>query len=296
MPCAGWHLRFVTWETLEDVALRTVKDVDRHHTLQMAAALSYYFVLSLFPALILLSSGLAFLPTSGVMNPLLGMLSKVLPPDTISLMNQVIMSVITSNRGTLLSLGMLGTLWSASSGFAAAMEALDVAYDVEDDRPIWKTRALSILMALATGLMLLITMPVILLGPRFGEWLAARVYVSRYLVVFWPLIHWTLAAGAAILGVEMLYFLAPNVKQRFVATLPGAVLTVVCWVGLSYLLGLYFRHFASFNQTYGALGGAIALMMWLYWTSFIMLVGAEFNSELAKTTEQGKLQPKQRAA
>jgi len=86
------------------------------------------------------------------------------------------------------------------------------------------------------------------------------------------------------------------VKQRFVATLPGAVLTVVCWVGLSYLLGLYFRHFASFNQTYGALGGAIALMMWLYWTSFIMLVGAEFNSELAKTTEQGKLQPKQRAA
>ena len=92
---------------------------------------------------------------------------------------------------------------------------------------------------------------------------------------------------------ETPYLLAPNVKQRFLATLPGAVLAVGCWIGLSYLLGIYFRHFANFNKTYGTLGAAIALMVWLYWTGFAMLVGAELNAELAKISSEGKLQQKQ---
>ena len=86
-----------------------------------------------------------------------------------------------------------------------------------------------------------------------------------------------------------MYFLAPNVKQRFWATLPGAVLAVGCWIGLSYILGYYFRSFAHFNKTYGAMGAVIALMVWLYWTSFFMLVGAELNCELAKETRKGKI-------
>ena len=87
-------------------------------------------------------------------------------------------------------------------------------------------------------------------------------------------------------------FLAPNVKQRFLATLPGAVLAVGCWIALSYLLGLYFRHFANFNKTYGTLGAAVALMIWLYWTGFAMLVGAELNAELAKISSEGKIEEK----
>jgi membrane protein len=89
-----------------------------------------------------------------------------------------------------------------------------------------------------------------------------------------------------------LYFLAPNVKQRFLATLPGAVLAVGCWIGLSYLLGLYFRQFANFNKTYGTFGAAIALMTWLYWTGFAMLLGAELNAEIAKISKQGRIQEK----
>jgi uncharacterized BrkB/YihY/UPF0761 family membrane protein len=88
--------------------------------------------------------------------------------------------------------------------------------------------------------------------------------------------------------VEALYFLAPNVKQRFLATLPGAILSVGCWLALSYLLGLYFRHFANFNKTYGTFGAGIALMTWLYWTGFAMLVGAELNSELAKISRPAR--------
>jgi membrane protein len=111
-------------------------------------------------------------------------------------------------------------------------------------------------------------------------------------VLLWPYIHWTIAIAFTVLAVEALYFLAPNVKQRFLATLPGAVLAVGCWLGLSYLLGMYFRHFAHFNKTYGTLGAAIALMTWLYWTGFAMLLGAELNAELAKISKEGKIQEK----
>ncbi|HEY5028690.1 MAG TPA: YihY/virulence factor BrkB family protein, partial [Candidatus Angelobacter sp.] len=105
----------------------------------------------------------------------------------------------------------------------------------------------------------------------------------------WPYIHWTVAVVFTVLAVESLYFLAPNVKQRFWATLPGAVLVVGCWIGLSYALGIYFRSFAHFNKTYGTMGAVIALMVWLYWTSFFMLVGAELNCQLAKETTKGKI-------
>jgi membrane protein len=98
--------------------------------------------------------------------------------------------------------------------------------------------------------------------------------------------------GFTILAVEALYFIAPNVKQRFLATLPAAVLAVGCWIALSYLLGIYFGHFANFNKTYGTLGAAIALMVWLYRTGFAMLVGAELNAELAKISSAGRVPEK----
>ena len=200
------------------------------------------------------------------------------------LVRRVLSDVITPNRGTFLSFGILGTIWAASGGFAAAIEALDLAYDVEDDRPFW--------LAFLTGVLLLIALSVMVVGPRFGEWLAARVHLSGLFVFLWPYIHWTVAVGFTILAVEALYFLAPNVKQRFLATLPGAALAVGSWIGLSYLLGVYFRQFANFNKTYGTLGAAIALVTWLYWTGFAMLVGAELNAELAKKSKEGNPEEK----
>lgn len=123
-------------------------------------------------------------------------------------------------------------------------------------------------LAVITGLLLLVALAVMIVGPRFGEWLAERFYLSGLFVWRWPVIHWTVAIGFTVLAVEVLYFIAPNVKQRFRATLPGAILSVTFWIGLSYLLGLYFRHFADYNRTYGTLGGFIAFMTWFYWTSF----------------------------
>jgi len=277
---------------IKTAIVHTYDDVNRNHTMQMAAALSYYSVLSLFPALILLSAVVAYLPVPDLFNQTLAMMARFLPPDTMGLVRRVLADVISPNRGTFLSFGILGTLWAASGGFSAAIEALNVAYDVEDDRPFWKTRPLALALAFITGILLLVALATMIVGPRFGEWFAARVHLSRLFILLWPYLHWTIAVGFTVLAVEVLYFLAPNVKQRFLATLPGAVLAVGCWIGLSYLLGIYFRHFANFNKTYGSLGAAIALMVWLYWTGFAMLVGAELNAELAKRSREGKLEQK----
>jgi membrane protein len=205
---------------------------------------------------------------------------------------KVLSDVISPNRSAFLSFGFLGTLWAASGGFAAAIEALNIAYDVEETRPFWKTRPLAIGLTFAMGGLLLLALAIMIVGPQFGNWLAAKAHVSQLFVLAWPYLHWSFSTIFTILAIEALYFLAPNVKQRFLATLPGAVLAVGCWIGLSYLLGIYFRNFAHFNKTYGTLAAAVALMVWLYWTAFAMLVGAELNAEIAKVSDSGKIAQK----
>jgi membrane protein len=271
----------------------TYRDIGRNHTMQMAAALSYYFVLSLFPALIFLSAVVAFLPVPDLFNQALSLMARFVPADSMGIVRKVLADVITPNRGTFLSIGVLGTLWAASGGFAAAIEALNVAYDAAETRPFWKTRPLAIELTLVMGFLMLVALAVMIVGPEFGQWLAARIHVSRLFVILWPFIHWIVAVAFTVLAVEALYYIAPNVKQRFLATLPGALLAVGCWIFLSYLLGFYFRSFANFNKTYGTLGAAVALMTWLYWTGFVMLLGGELNAELAKVSEEGKIPQKQ---
>jgi membrane protein len=271
---------------------RAYQDVIRHHTLQVSAALSYYFVLSVFPGLIALSAVLGFLPLPDLFGRLLLFMGQILPAETMRVVYSVLGDVFSTHRGTWLSFGMLGLLWTTSSAFDAMIEALDIAYDAEDNRPFWKTRLLALGLAAISGGLLLSALGVMIVGPRFGDWLAARLSLSSVFAAVWPFLRWTIAISFTVLAIELLYFLAPNVKQRFAATLPGALLAVTVWNGLSLLLGLYFRHFANFSRTYGTLGGMIALMTWLYWTSFILLVGAELNAELAKESRKGCVESK----
>jgi membrane protein len=271
---------------------RAYNDVLRHHTLQAAAALAYYFVLSAIPSVIFLSAIVGFIPLPNLFGHILGLMARLLPPATMQAAYPIVNDIVSSRRITWLSFGMLGTIWTASSAFDAMIEALDIAYDAPDDRPIWKTRLLAVGLAAISGGLLLVAFAVNLVGPRFGDWLAARLELSAVFVAIWPFLRWTIAIGFAVLAVEIIYFLAPNVKQRFAATLPGAVLSVAAWNGLSSVLGFYFRHFANYNRTYGALAGLIAFMVWLYWTSFALLVGAELNAELAKESKKGRVLPR----
>jgi membrane protein len=280
------------WSELQTAITRTYDDIQDNHTLQMAAALSYYFVISLFPGLIFLSAVVAYLPVPDLFNQALTLMSHFVPAESMGLVRKVLTDVVTPYRTTFLSFGVLGTMWAASGGFSAAMEALNIAYDVQETRPFWKTRPLALALTLLMGTLLLTALGVMIVGPRFGEWLAAKLHSVNLFIVLWPYIRWIIAVSFAVLSVEALYFLAPNVKQRFWASLPGAILAVAAWLALSYLLGIYFRQFANFNKTYGTLGAAVALMVWLYWTGFAMLVGAELNAELAKFSRAGKIPEK----
>src|SRR5205807_440403 len=158
----------MTLPEIKGALWRAYTDISRNHSLQMAAALSYYFVLSLFPALIFLSAIVAYLPVPNLFAQALSMMARFLPPDSMGLVRRVLADVITPNRGAFLSFGLLGTLWAASGGFSAAIEALNIAYDVQDDRPFWKTRPLAIGLALITGFLLLLALSVMIVGPRFG--------------------------------------------------------------------------------------------------------------------------------
>jgi len=289
----GWHLTAVTAGGFKRALANTYHDLASHHTLQVAAALSYYFILSIFPGLIVLSTLLGSIPLPDLFGPVLVTMARLLPQDTMRIVYSVLADVLGGHRRAWLSFGTLGTLWVASAAFDATIEALNIAYDVEECRPFWKTRLLALALAAISGGLLLSALVVMMVGPRFGQWLASRVHLSELFVLLWPVIHWVIAISFTVLAVEAVYYLGPNVKQRFWATLSGAVFSVTCWIGLSYLLGVYFRHFANYNRTYGTLGGFIALMTWFYWTSFALLVGAELNAELAKESRKGQLPPKE---
>jgi len=283
----------VTWAGLKRAFRAAYSDLLRHHTLLQAAGLSYYFVLSVFPGLIFLSAIMGLIPLPNLFGSTLGLMSKLLPPDTMHLVKSVLFDILAAHRKTWLSLGMLGTIWTTSSAFDAMIEALDVAYDVKDTRVFWKARLIDIALAAIVGGLLLTALAVTMVGPHFGVWLASKVHLSQVFVQLWPAIHWTISIGFAVAAVELIYFLGPNVKQRLLATLPGAVLSVSCWIALSALLGFYFRHIANLAWTYGALAGFIAFMTWSYWNSVALLVGAELNAELAKESAKGQLPPKE---
>jgi len=268
------------WTQIKGALARTYEGVQRKHTMQMAAGLSYYFVMSLFPLLIVFAAAVAYLPVPNLFDQALGFASRFMPHESMGLVKAVLRQVITPHRGKFMSFGIVGTIWAASGGFSSMMEALNVAYDVTESRPFWKTRPLAIGLTFLIGILLVIALALMLVGPNFGGWLAGKVGLGSIFVAVWPYLRWSIAIAFAVLAIELIYFLAPNVRQRFLRTLPGAALAVACWLLLSWALGIYFQHFTNFNKTYGTLAAAIALMVWLYWTAFAILLGGEINADL----------------
>ena len=268
------------WNQFKSALGHTYEGVRRKHTTQMAAGLSYYFVMSLFPLLIVFAAAVAYLPVPNLFDQALAFAARFMPHDSIGLVKTVLRQVITPHRGKFMSFGIVGTIWAASGGFSSMMEALNVAYDVPESRPFWKTRPLAIGLTFLIGILLVIALAFMLVGPNFGGWLAAKVGLGSVFVAVWPYLRWSIAVAFAVLAIELIYFLAPNVRQRFRRTLPGAALAVACWLVLSWALGVYFQHFTNLNKTYGTLAAAIALMVWLYWTAFAILLGGEINADL----------------
>lgn len=274
----------------KNAAVNVVRDMEKNHTMAFAAALAYYFVLALFPFLIFLSAVVAHLPLPDFFSQLMGLIARVVPPASMGPLTTLMKDTIFSMHSRLLTIAILFTLWSASSGFTALIDALNTAYGVSETRRYWKTRSLAIGLTFSVGLLLVIALGLMLVGPGLNAWLTSTVRVGR----LWPYVRWSVAIACTVLAVELLYFVAPNVKHRFVSTLPGAMIAVGGWIGLCYLLGIYFQEFSRYSKGYGSLGVALAFSIWLYWTGFVILIGAQFNSELLQET-RGAPRAKRRA-
>lgn len=259
----------------------------QHNQLNNAAALSFFFLLSLSPLLIFLVSLMALLPVPNLDRHLLDAVSQIIPLAAMKVVGRLLTSIFESNR-RLLSLGILGAVWAASTGFNAMIVALNSAYQVKEARPLWKRQFVAIGLTIVVGVMVIIATLLLFLGSLIGWWLASRVGMESSLAAVWPYIRWFAVVGFTTLSVEMLYVIAPNVKQGVLAQIPGALTAVVLWLGSSFGLGFYLRSFSELTAIYGTLGAMIALMLWFYFSSLAILIGAELNVQIQLAGQETK--------
>lgn len=269
------------WRKIRWSLVTIYKDVYDEHLFVFAAGLSYYFVLSLFPLLVSMAALLAFIPIPHLFEGVLSIMSRLVPGDGMSLVRNIVSDVSHKHRH-LLTFGLVFTIWTASSGFAALIDGLNVVYRVRETRPIWRTRPTAMALTLVAGSLLLIATVLMVEGTTIGIWLTRRFSLDPGLLGTWRYLRWGIALMVSALALQLLYHFGPDLKQRFRESLIGAIVAVGAWIALSYLLGLYFRHFESLDKTYGPLGAAIGLYLWFYLSGFSVLLGGEINFLLAE--------------
>ena len=194
-----------------------------------------------------------------------------------SLVRSIVSDIVSHKHTHFLTLGLVFTVWTVSSGFAAMMDGLNVVYRVRETRPIWKTRPIALGLTLLAGTLLLVAVGLMVEGTYLGTWFAGRFDLNPVILAAWKYLRWGIAVIFAMLAVQLLYHFGPDFKQRFLDNLIGAIVAVITWVGLSSLLGVYFQHFESLDKTYGPLGASIGLYVWFYLSGFAVLLGGEIN-------------------
>jgi membrane protein len=265
-----------------ELSVTVYEELFRTRAFTMAAAISYYFLLALVPLLIFLSAMLGYLPIPNLFDQLLDILAVLVPPQAMQMVQRILASLLAPHRGGLLSFGLLSYLWTASGGFAALIEALNVAYDVEKTRSWWRDRLQALLLTFTTGGLIGLGLLLIIAGPRFGHLMTELFPIPQGFGNIWPVLRLATIFVTFVVAIEIQYYLAPNRKQRFLETLPGALVAVLGIFLSSAGLAYYFGHLANYRKTYGSLGAVIVLMLWFYVVALLFIVGAELNAELLK--------------
>jgi membrane protein len=260
----------------------------RTRVFTVAAALAFYFLLSLVPLIVIFSSLLQFLPIPDLFQQMLNLMAELVPADSMSFVETIIASILTPSRGKLLTFGVLGYLWSATGGFTSLIEAMNIAYDVKKPRPWWRDRLQALLLTFTTGVPVVLALLAVIAGPHFGHFLARFFPVPGSVEHLWPLLRLALTFLTFVISLELIYYLGPNAKHSFFSTQPGAIFAIAAWFLGSTILSFYLNHLTNYNATYGSMGALVGLMLWFYLTGVAILVGAEFNAELAKRIAQRK--------
>jgi membrane protein len=266
------------------VIKRTVREFKEDNLTDLAAALTYYGVLAIFPAVVALVSILGLVGHSAT-QPLIENLGKVAPGPAKTIFTSAVQNLQKSQgtAGVIFVVGLLGALWSASSYVSAFMRAANTIYDVEEGRPIWKTLPVRLGVTLVMIVLLAVSAVAVVLTGGLARQVGNLVGIGGSTVSVWDIAKWPVLLIVVSLMFSILYWAAPNVKQPGFRWLsPGGAFAVAVWVVASAAFALYVSNFSSYNKTYGALASVIVFLIWLWISNIAVLLGAELNAELER--------------
>jgi membrane protein len=263
--------------------LRGLKDeMSKDGVTDIAATVTYYGVLALFPFLLFLVALASLVIQPSDAQRLVDELASVAPGAVTQIVGDRIRQLGEQENTTLVGFGAVGAIWAASGGLMALMRALNTAYDVEEGRPFWKVRGIALLMTLVAGALALVA-ALVAIG---AAPLADRVGGPLGFAIGWLRLP---AAGLLMMFLwALLYWVLPDVEQRFKFITPGSVIGVVLWVLASWAFSKYVASFGSYDKTYGSLGGVIVLLLWMWISALVLLVGAEANALIEHRSPEGK--------
>ncbi|WP_242396044.1 YihY/virulence factor BrkB family protein [Anaeromyxobacter oryzisoli] len=257
-------------------------EIDADGVTDLAAAVTYYGVLALFPFLLFLVALASLLITPAQAQQLVEQLSRVAPGAVTQIVGERIQQLARQQHVTLIGFGALGALWAASGAVLAVMRALNTCYDVRESRPFWKTRGIAVGMTIVTGVLSLVAA---LLGVA-AEPIANAIGGPIGTAILWARLP---IAGLAMMFLwALLYYVLPDVEQEFKFITPGSVVGVVIWVLASWGFGKYVANFGSYDKTYGSIAGVVVLFLWMWISSLVLLGGAEMNAFIEHRSPEGK--------
>jgi membrane protein len=267
------------------IAKRTIDEIDADNCLGLAAELAFYFLLALFPALLFLVALMGYIPVENAIAELVSAVSTVAPTEIVRLMREQLDQIAQDSHAGLLTIGVLGALWSSSAAMVAIISALNHAYDVSEWRPWWKRRLLAIVLTVALATFILIALMFVLIGPSMVERIAACLGLAPAISLVWQIVRWPVMVFCVVLGIDLVYHFAPNRTSRWAWITPGALLATGLWIVSSFGFKFYVANVADYTATYGTIGGIIVTMLWFYVCGLAMLIGAELNGVIEQSQQ-----------
>lgn len=250
--------------------------VDEDDLPGLSAQLAYYFLLSLFPLLIVLFTLLPYIPIPH--QDMLGVVKDFAPGEAMDLIEKNVHDIMNHRNGGLLSFGIIGTIWSASNGINAIVKAFNKAYNVKESRSFIVSRGMAILLTFGMILVLILAIVLPVFGREIGIFLFSQLGYTTEFIKLWNTLSWLVSAIILFLIFTVLYWIAPNVKLKCRSAFPGAAFATIGWIVSSIGLTFYVGNISNYSLTYGSIGAIIVLMIWLYISAFIIILGGEINA------------------
>ena len=267
------------------VLRKSVREFNDDKCTDLAAALTYYAVLAIFPALLALVSVLGLVgEKERSVKTIVDVLKPLVTADTLKVVQPVVEQLATSTgAGFTLVVGLLIALWSASGYVGAFSRAMNEIYEIREGRPFWKLRPVMLLITLVAVLFIAVALLILVVSGPVAQSIGDVIGLGSVALTVWGFAKWPVLGLVMVLVVALLYYATPNVKQpKFRWVSVGAGVAIVAWLVASMLFGIYVANFSNYNKTYGSLGGVIVGLLWLWITNLALLLGAEIDSEMER--------------